>query len=251
MGLMQGRRIKQEDVVEAGILRVCGSEAPEACKFDAHPADACITTCKEVLFAAVFDGAPSGMTCACMLARKVLSLLSFAPFGAGHGGSRVSKMAGTRVRELLQTSALLHAGDYGGAIRKALSDFDDEVVEVARLASRRRETDGAGPVEPDTRTADAKRMERVQRREQRAGGGTKSASEPWQDGSTAVVIIIDGRTATVGNIGDSSVAALRVSNADGALRSAESTLAFYILFIGIGILLKEPWYSAKRALAFC
>ena len=32
----------------------------------------------------------------------------------------------------------------------------------------------------------------------------------WLDGSTAVVIIIDGNEATIGNIGDSAAAALQV-----------------------------------------
>ena len=60
MGLMQGRRLKQEDVVEASIIRSCPDEAPDACKLDdALPADAC-GLCKEVFFAAVFDGALRG-----------------------------------------------------------------------------------------------------------------------------------------------------------------------------------------------
>ena len=58
MGLMQGRRLKQEDVVEASVIRACPDWAPESCKLDAHPADLC-HLCKDVLFAAVFDGALS------------------------------------------------------------------------------------------------------------------------------------------------------------------------------------------------
>ena len=58
MGLMQGRRLKQEDVVAASVIRACPDRAPESCKLDAQPADLC-HLCKDVLFAAVFDGASS------------------------------------------------------------------------------------------------------------------------------------------------------------------------------------------------